>query len=511
VIESSYILKSIRALWLLLTRVIIESVILRSLVKSAHYFLGWIRNSFIVQRIIFVSPIDRLWKASTFHRGMIWLIDLPYNVLSICVKRWGIVFEHSLVLRLLLKAYQFISSRIHIFLGLFILILSIIPYPYWNNLYALAGIMFLFLVTLTKKRPKMDTNVYLILFILAVTCAFIFSVNARLSFRFFIFYLNCFLLVYITVAELDTKEKFETFMRIALLGVFITGVYGIYQNYKGIPILASQVDTSIDSNLVGRVYSTIGNANNYAELLVMFFPFFATLFFNAKKIQHKAVYVAMAIPCTISLLLTYSRSSWIGLVVAIGIFVLLKEWRLIPVFGIIGLVIFPFLPLSITSRIMTIFSGDTSTNMRFGIWKQTMPLIREYWSTGIGLGQDVFIALMKNYPTLLKAVHAHNIYLQLLIETGILGLLSFIALKIHLFKETVVVILNKKIDMAYKNHIIAGIASIFGLLVVALVEYIWHDHRIMLIYWLMVGLVIATLRNAKEALRSSSSPKVTRS
>lgn len=510
-IESSYILRSIMALLQLIRRVVIESVILSSLSKGIKYLFELIKNSFIVQKLVYISPIDGFWKASVLHSWMVSMIEFPHRFVVKVNARWGHIFESSMLIQVFTKVFQFISQKTYIFLGLFVLILSIIPYPYWNNLYAFAGIVLLFLVTVTKKRPKMGTNVYLILFMLASTLAFIFSINAMMSLRFFIFYIDCFLLVYIAIAELNSFQKFDVFIRIALFGVFITGVYGIYQNFKGIPILASQVDTSIDSNLVGRVYSTIGNANNYAELLVMFFPFFASSFLNEKKIQYKAIYVVMAIPCMISLLLTYSRSSWIGLVVAIGMFVLLKEWRLIPLFGLIGIAIFPFLPMTITSRILTIFSGDSSTNMRFGIWNQTMPLIKEYWASGIGLGQDVFIAMMKNYPTLLRAVHAHNIYLQILIETGVVGLISFIALKIHLFKETVVVVLNKKIDMAYKNHIIASIASIFGLMVVALVEYIWHDHRIMLIYWLMVGLLIASLRNAKEAFLSSSSPNETRS
>jgi len=511
VIESSYILKPFIALWKLLGRLMSQSAIIMKIIKSFQQLFVWIMESTIVSKLAVISPIDSHWKSSKFHTLFMYLLDLPNLIIIWIADRGKRSFSHSFILKKVVSLYQLLTRQMHVLLGLFIFAMTVIPFPNWNNFYAFGCILFLFALSISKKRPTLGTNAYLIFFMLMTTLAFAFSINQVLSLRFFIFYINCFLLLYVVIAELNTYAKFNIFIHITFVGVFLTGIYGIYQNFVGIPILASQVDTSIDSNLVGRVYSTIGNANNYAELLVMFLPFFAAAFLNAKKISHRAMYALMVIPCLISLLLTYSRSSWIGLVVAIGMFVLLKEWRLIPVFGLIGLAIFPFLPVTITRRIMTIFSGDSSTNMRFTIWKQTFPLIKDYWATGIGLGPDVFIGMMKNYPTTQKAVHAHNIFIQILIETGILGLVSFIALKVHLFKQTVTVVLNKKIDMAYKNHIIAAISSIFGLLVVALVEYIWHEHRIMLIYWLMVGLLMASLRNANEAFRSSSSPTNTRS
>lgn len=459
-------------------------------------------QSFIVMSTIRISSLDSYWKKSFFRHVIVFVLDIPYLGRMLLNKQLQSLVEKSLIIKTCVGVFSFFSNYMYVFLGLFVMFMSITPYAYWNNFYAFGGILMMFSITIFKKRRSMGTNVYLIIFMIMTTLAFVFSVSPNLSLRFFVFYINAFVLLYIIISELTNLKKFEVFINIVIFGVFLTGVYGIYQNFKGIPILASQVDTSIDSNLVGRVYSTIGNANNYAELLVLFLPFFASSFMNTKKIQFKAMYVFMAIPCLISLLLTYSRSSWIGLVIAVGMFVLLKEWRLIPVVGILSLMAFPFLPSSITNRVMTIFSGDSSTNMRFVIWTQTLPLIKDYWPSGIGLGPDVFIAMMKNYPTKQKAVHSHNIYIQILVETGFVGLLSFIALQIHLFKETVRVNLSKKIDMAYKNHIIAAISAVFGLLVVALVEYIWHEHRIMLAYWIVVGLLIASLRNANESARS---------
>lgn len=501
-IESSLILRSLFSLWNLMVSICVESKILIAISKAFRKIGEISKQSFIVMSAVRISPLDSFWKKSFLRRGMVFVLDLPYVIVTWLGKKFGAFIGQSIIIQTVIKVHAFVGDHIHIVLGLFVMFMSVVPFTYWNNFYAFGGIMLMFAVTLFKQRKPLGTNIYLILFMLMSTLAFVFSVSPSLSLRFFVFYINAFVLLYVIIAELNTLKKFEVFINIVLFGVFLTGVYGIYQNFKGIPILPSQVDTSIDSNLVGRVYSTIGNANNYAELLVLFLPFFAASFMNAKKIHVKAIYVVMTIPCLISLLLTYSRSSWIGLVIAVGMFVLLKEWRLIPVVGVLSLMVFPFLPSSITNRVMTIFSGDSSTNMRFVIWTQTLPLIKDYWPSGIGLGPDVFIAMMKNYPTKQKAVHSHNIYIQILVETGFIGLFSFIALQIHLFKETVRVNLSKKIDMAYKNHIIAAISAVFGLLVVALVEYIWHEHRIMLAYWIVVGLLIASLRNANESARS---------
>lgn len=440
------------------------------------------------------------WKNSRIFAIYCFLIQFPSNLFSKLYKKC----ENPLANSVIFRVFDKMLDLLHMFIGALLFIMIIVPFDYWNNRYALLGniglLLLLFMKTIVKKDTKFETRMTSLsgfLFGTSILMSFATSIYPMLSLRFLIFYINAFILVILLASEINTMKKFRELLNILVVSVTFTGLYGLWQWINGIPISQSQVDVTIESNLVGRVYSTIGNPNNYAELLVLTLPFFAALFFNAKTIKAKIYYGILALPCIVSLLLTYSRSSWIGLCVVIFVFVLFKNWRLIPIFGVLGLIAFPFLPASISNRILTIFTGDSSSNMRFLIWEQIIPMIKDFWVTGIGLGPDIFIKVMQRYPMLKKAVHAHNIFLQIWIETGIIGLFSFIGIQIYLLKESIYMI-KEKDNKTTNNYIIAAISAIMGFLTIGLVEYVWHDHRVMLFYFMVVGLLMALLRNAKE-------------
>ena len=63
-------------------------------------------------------------------------------------------------------------------------------------------------------------------------------------------------------------------------------------------------------------------------------------------------------------------------------------------------------------------SGDT----RAQIWRDTIPLIRDYWKTGVGMGAyEVAFYKYKNVAPMGTVDYAHNDYLQYLAELGVVG------------------------------------------------------------------------------------------
>ncbi len=48
-------------------------------------------------------------------------------------------------------------------------------------------------------------------------------------------------------------------------------------------------------------------------------------------------------------------------------------------------------------------------------------------------------------------------------------------------------------DKYLKYTIIAGISSLAGILVVGVAEYVWYYPRVMVIFWVVVGLLLAAL------------------
>ena len=65
---------------------------------------------------------------------------------------------------------------------------------------------------------------------------------------------------------------------------------------------------------------------------------------------------------------------------------------------------------------------DISGDSRALIWRDTLPMIRDYWVTGVGMGAyEPAFYQYKNVAPMATVDYAHNDYLQYLAELGIVG------------------------------------------------------------------------------------------
>lgn len=475
--------------------------VIRWMVK---WLRAWLASSWIVSVAVRPGQADRIWEHSRAYGLYRWVLGLP----SRAFRRLYVKFENIYRGSLLSRCLDMVTENLHILLGGFIFLVMVFPYERWNNLYAslmLAMLLMLFVVKVITGRADafnpQGMSLYAALFAITVVFSCVFSVAPGLSLRFLVFYINCFLTVLLLVSIVRTKEHLLQLLKICLIGLTVTGIYGVWQAYVGVPVIASQIDVSAFENFTGRIYSTIGNANDYAEILVLLMPFYAALFLNSKTVAGKLFYAAMAVPSLGALVFTMSRSSWIGFVVALLIFISFTNWRLLPVVGILGIASLPFLPPAIMERIKSIFTGDSSTNYRTLILKTVNPMLKDYWFTGVGLGTDAFTKIVKDYPLYAKAIppHSHNLLLQIWLETGILGLLSYMAFLLNLFKNGIRSIFGK-VDPQLRNIIIAAGAALCGVMVTSLAEYIWFERRVMLIFWAVVGILMTALSINKKMM-----------
>lgn len=477
--SSSYLLRALRRL---------EAAIIR-LFKASRIFGGLLGESFL----------PRYWKASLLYK----LIDITLLVPS-KLGRWlylklGKAAEGSFIIKLV----DAILKHFHLLFSAFIVLLIIIPDRYWHNSYSLlmiSALAFLFfLKTILDKNFRFDLTslgFFVSAFILIIALGQIFSILPSQSLRFLVFYLVCFLSVLLLVNSIKTMYQFQMFIEILLFAVSLTGLYGIYQFIVGVPIDPALVDVTINEGMPGRIYSTFGNANDYAEILILILPFFAAVILSSKTFLKKMIFVSLAIPPFIALLLTYSRSGYLAFALTFFIFIVFVNWKLVPLFGLAGLILFPFLPQTVYNRILTIVNpNDTSTNARFLIYQSVFPMLKDYWVTGIGLGTDVFIKISRNYYQYQKntPAHSHNLYLQIWFETGIFGITIFLGFVANLFKNCI-----RRISACrgkpIKYFILAGLAGLSGILLMGLVEYVWFNQRVLLIFWLVAGLSIIALK-----------------
>ncbi|NSW89402.1 MAG: O-antigen ligase family protein [Firmicutes bacterium] len=475
-----------------------NSIIYVLLKRLAEWF-RWIFGSSILLEIIKRdSVIPKIWKSSKTYGLFASILHSSINLSRKLYEKRQNVFTGSCVYKFLI----FAADNLHVLVSLSLFIMVITPHRFWYNIFtsmiAFGLLALLFIKTVTDKNSGLNfryVSFYLTIFVISIFLAQIFSLFPSLSLRFLVFHLNCLVLVLILVNSINTKERLSTVVESILIGITFVGMYAIVQSIRGIPVNPAQTDLSLNPDMPGRVYSTMENPNNLGQVLIMLIPFYVAIILASNSFIKRFIIFGMGLPPLVALILTYSRSSWIGFVVAFFVFVLLINWRLVPLFVFAGFAMVPFLPRTVYNRILTIWDPrDSSVSYRFLIYKTIQPVFEDYWLTGTGLGSDVFMKVVQNYPLHTRVIppHTHNLYIQVWIETGLIGALSFIGFLISTVKKGIKTI-KMQSDKYIKYNIIAGISSLAGILTVGAAEYVWYYPRVMVIFWVVIGLLLASI------------------
>lgn len=391
-----------------------------------------------------------------------------------------------------------------VFLALFIGFMIIMPNAIWNNLFGVAaaaifGGWSLITVSVKKNRNSHRVSLSLMIFTVAIITSVIFAPELGDAAKTGLFMISAIILMASVITALDTKEKVLRFLSIVLFFVTLTALYAFIQRMQGVEIDEEFVDTALNEGMPGRVYSTFANANNYAELLLLFLPFFVPVFVLSEKRIAKLLSLLGFAAVFTALLMTYSRSCWVGFAIAAVVFVALYDKRLLIPFAILAIAAIPFLPDTILNRILTIGSlEDSSNSYRIYIWESCVSMLRDFFVTGIGIGSSSFKNAYPAYASsvAITAPHSHMLYLELALETGIMGFLGFMGFIYSSVKKAFTSLTLEKSN--FRTVIIAGVAALFGIAFVCCVEYIWFYPRVMFAFFVVPGILIASSRLGRD-------------
>jgi putative inorganic carbon (HCO3(-)) transporter len=379
-------------------------------------------------------------------------------------------------------------------------ILYIIPNSLWYDsfiYYASALVLFLFLLSfiLNKNAIKsLDTiePLYYLFLICILYGVFISTFKAE-SFKQLLFFMSCSIFICFIINLAGTLDSLLKFMDILLVFLFVTGLYGLYQAFiLKVPPSASLTDINLNPDLPGRVFSTMGNPNYYAELILLFIPFYVYALFNAKTIKKKIYYIILFIPVLISFILTSGRAAILISFLSISFMLLTYNYRYFIRFVIAAFITFLLLPKWFTQRLISSFNfQDTSIQYRLEIYNAIKPFLSDYWIKGTGIGNKPFTSIMALYSSSLKTtpMHVHNTYIQILLETGLAGFIIFILLMFSVIKKCIKKIKNSSGRLRF--FACACLASFISILLMGFVEHIWSYQRIMLAFWIIYAIILS--------------------
>lgn len=446
--------------------------------------------------------LERFWPESRTCRLVMILVNLPCALVKWVYRKGKTLWDGSFLFRTVTA----LGGGGAALVGLTMLVMLSAPHAAWNNVYALllvvavAGVYWLGTAG-SDRRLDVDLLGPYFLFFFAFLCiALVSSLAFDLSLRFFLFHLTGVLIVVLLVSATRTVGQVQGAVAVAAGGVLVSSLYGCYQGIIGVKVVASQQDMTVNAGMPGRVYSFFDNPNNFAEILVMLLPLLLALFLNSESFRGRVFSLICLGVGVVAIGYTYSRSGWLGLLLALFLFLAMQNWRVVPVAVVLGVLAVPFLPETILNRFLTIGNlQDSSTRYRFAIYEATGNLMKDYWLRGVGLGSDVMTKTFKSYPTMFDGnhpIHTHNNYLQMWGELGLFGGITYIALVFGHLKKGVKAFYaaeNRKV----RNLLSAALGSFSGILLISIAEYTWFYPRNMFVFYFLFGIIAACIKLTK--------------
>ena len=304
---------------------------------------------------------------------------------------------------------------------------------------------------------------------------------------------------------LDQRSLWWDRLLAALLsGGLLSSVLALRQLYASTEELAGWADPNSVSAGTIRIYGPLGNPNLLAGYLIPLLALAVVACLRWQRLSFRLFAGVTAAMAGAATLFTYSRGGWLGLLAAagvLGILLLIRStahwpplWRrLLPLaallIGALVLVVAVTQLEPIRTRVMSLLAGrgDSSNNFRINVWLAAIDMVQDRPWLGIGPGNAAFNSIYPLYQQpKFNALSAYSVPLEILVETGIPGLLACLGLLASSVRA------GLRIHGRHGLIAIGSLAAIAGLLTQGITDTIFFRPEVQLIGWFCLATLAAS-------------------
>jgi len=296
------------------------------------------------------------------------------------------------------------------------------------------------------------------------------------------------------------KKKYLIPLRFLLFSAFIVSINGIFQKISGVDFIKNHGPISVSCYNFTAIRSSFNHYNSLASFLVVaFFINFGFCLENIKKYKKlvikDAFYYLNILLITFCIAMTYSRGGWISFIFGLMIMLIIlfikdkKNFIYGCLFSILFLIVLLFVT-PLRDRLLFIFQGGDAA--RLERWRITFSIFKSSPWLGKGIG-----TFMEHFPenTTIGFQYAHNSYLQLLVEIGIIGLLPFLLMLIQWLKNSLYFL------KSHENFIFIGIfCGLCAFLVHSFFDNQLFSLRLASLFWFLLGLSSSFIHNKQVCI-----------
>jgi len=374
-----------------------------------------------------------------------------------------------------------------------------------------------------KIKIKVDKlGIYILIFSLFSLFSMIYGIyrggNAALAFSTFKNYAIYSIFFFIIINVIRDKDKLKQLIKVFLYSGIVLLLFTIlgYSSGRGLWIEATPLSTEGTRLL----------APNHAFYLCVAFLLAMSLLAYRQKVYGKLT-ILIILAQLMGIIGSLTRHLWISLFVAsIIIFTMLRKkyknnlLKIIAIqflFIIVIIIIYALFSFILTeeikifgleyiesaiTRFESLFTYSTSEDLsiyfRFFAWEKAFSLLLENMIFGIGFGQH-FTFDFFGYPTIVEARELHNNFIGMILQMGILGFLSFIALNIVFIRK--IYVLYKKNSKKLTPYLLGALGCYLLFIISANFGTYFDVNVLVTFFWSTMAIVVVIENILKKEIK----------
>jgi len=219
---------------------------------------------------------------------------------------------------------------------------------------------------------------------------------------------------------------------------------------------------------MGRLLSTFLDPNFAGAILVLFFGVSFAFYFKYKQWNRpKVFWLIISGLFVLGVLLTLSRSAYLGLAAVYFIlsFWFDKRWILI---GLLVGTIFLFSNQRIYQRVEGIVTVDETAQFRIDSWRDTMEIVQDNYWTGVGYNALAFENFRRGYFIDLRehnAAGSDSTLLTIWATMGWVGMMAFMMIFVSFSAYSIWIFFKQKYDWQLKFLAIGLVVGMVGIFI----------------------------------------------
>jgi len=351
---------------------------------------------------------------------------------------------------------------------------------------AILLILFWLIKLIVFRKANLKNNPFtfpFIAFVIVRTISVFVSTNFSQSVQILnkeIFFYPLFFII-VDCFPIEDKKYFKWFFAILVSAAVVSSLYG---------------SISVLIGVTHRAASTTSGFYTLGTFLTVVTAFLLVIGSDKYFIASKVVWLFSLIIIVVGILFTFNRIHWALIILIFLVFGVFRERKFVLIVSVIAAVIIVTVPM-FRERLLDIIFFSRNLSDRDVLWQGASMIYSEHPIFGFGP-----LTFREIFPLFEKLVDQnvsswHNDYLQVYMESGIIGLLTFLWLGFSVFYCTIEIFLSKFVDSYSKDLAFALMLAMAGFYATGIVGTFIFSPITALLFQMCLGILALTYRKLK--------------